>query len=245
MTPANNKFIGRSFFILQYTMKRKLLIIDFRTLLNNLKQIYPETFRVVIKHGLISISIVSLIFYTFFFDDFIRVFLLQIHNTTLDYIFSFGHWYGNGNPTIILFLIFYLGGIYSLNEHLRDTGLLICESFLFTGLITLIMKSALGRWRPFTGAEPFDFYWLTFGPNEHLSMPSGHATVAFALSSVLAGTTDNNILKFAYYILAVITAISRIYHDQHWFSDVLASAVIGITIGNILIQKHKNKKLHH
>ncbi|MGH2575949.1 MAG: phosphatase PAP2 family protein, partial [Ignavibacteria bacterium] len=113
--------------------------------------------------------------------------------------------------------------------------------YIYTGLITLIFKSLFGRWRPFTQHGDFSFYGLTWGPNEQLSFSSGHASVAFALSCVLAGAANNIYLKILCYLLAVITALSRIYHDQHWLSDVIMGSFIGILISTMLILMHKEK----
>jgi membrane-associated phospholipid phosphatase len=79
---------------------------------------------------------------------------------------------------------------------------------------------------------------LTWGPNDHLSLPSGHATVAFALSSVIAGLYPRRWWQIFWYALAVITAVSRMYHDQHWLSDVLFSALLGTAVGVWLVNQH-------
>jgi membrane-associated phospholipid phosphatase len=79
---------------------------------------------------------------------------------------------------------------------------------------------------------------FTTGPNDHLSLPSGDATVAFALSAVMAGMIENRLWKIAWYGLAVVTALSRIYHDQHWLSDVLLSTIIGTIVGVWMVNKH-------
>jgi membrane-associated phospholipid phosphatase len=79
-----------------------------------------------------------------------------------------------------------------------------------------------------------------FSPNEHLSLSSGHVAVAFSLSSILAGMTDRTYLKLIYYTLASITALSRIYHDQHWLSDVMIAAATGILISNMLFKLRNN-----
>jgi membrane-associated phospholipid phosphatase len=56
---------------------------------------------------------------------------------------------------------------------------------------------------------------------------------------VLASTTKNKYLKIVYYIPAVITCFSRIYHNQHWFSDVVAGAMIAILVTSALIELHR------
>jgi len=166
-----------------------------------------------------------------------------LHGQYQDQIFSFGHWYGQGTATLWLFVIFYISGLAASQDRLRFNGVLIGEAYLFSGIVTIGLKSLLGRWRPYTNQGSFSFLPFTAGPNDHLSFPSGHVTVAFALSSVMAGFHSNKIRKGFWYLLAIITAISRIYHDDHWLSDVVCSALIGTTVGNWLTKNQRSKNI--
>ncbi|MFW6269745.1 MAG: phosphatase PAP2 family protein, partial [Bacillota bacterium] len=57
------------------------------------------------------------------------------------------------------------------------------------------------------------------------SFPSGHATGSFATATVLANHYPE-LGKFAY-TWASLVAISRMYEDAHWFSDVVVGSAIG------------------
>jgi membrane-associated phospholipid phosphatase len=175
---------------------------------------------------------------SFVVDDMVRHWLATRHNEVWDAVFSFGHWYGTGNATLIAFVFFYMIGILFVAGKLREIGILIAESYVLSGVVTLAVKSLLGRWRPYTDHGSFAFFPLTWGPNDHLSLPSGHATVAFALSSVIAGLYPRRWWQIFWYALAVITAVSRMYHDQHWLSDVLFSALLGTAVGVWLVNQH-------
>jgi len=166
-----------------------------------------------------------------------------LHGQYQDQIFNLGHWYGQGTATFLLFVVFYLSGLVAQRDRIRFTGLLIGEAYLFSGVVTISLKSLLGRWRPCTHHGSFAFSPFTTGPNEHLSFPSGHVTIAFALSSVMAGCHANKIWKTGWYLLALITAISRIYHDDHWLSDVVCSALIGTTVGIWLTKDYRSKNI--
>ena len=182
-----------------------------------------------------------ILFSSFYLDDSFRLIVLGFRRDSLDKIAEFGSWYGDGGPTLYLFLFFYIVGLLFRKENIRNIGVLIFETYIYSGLVTVIFKSFFGRWRPFTLHGDFSFHGWTLGPNEQFSFSSGHACVSFALSCVLASTTENVYLKAFYYLLAVITALSRVYHDQHWLSDVVMGAFIGILISTMLIQMHKEK----
>ena len=176
-------------------------------------------------------------------DESLRLWFATTHTPILDELFDLGHWFGTGRPTLILFAALYGTGLLFAQPMLRERGLLIGESYLLSGILTITTKSLLGRWRPYTNHGSFAFLPFTAGPNEHLSLPSGHATVAFALSSVMAGCHSNKLWKTSWYLLALNTATSRIYHDDHWFSDVVCSALIGTAVGMWLIKNQRNNPL--
>ena len=138
--------------------------------------------------------------------------------------------------------------VLSMNAALLGTGYLIddpglkrtswnaVKSILSTALITEGMKYGFGRSRPYTGAGPRQFSPLP--PNRHAlkSLPSGHASVAFAFFTPFAEKYSRWI-----YLLPASTAISRVYKDKHWSSDVVLGAAIGFFTGYFF--QHKNESV--
>ncbi|MCX6168182.1 MAG: phosphatase PAP2 family protein [Ignavibacteriales bacterium] len=167
----------------------------------------------------------------FFIDNNLRVWIQSARNPFFDSVFSFFHRYGKAQPVLILFLVFYIGGLLFQKEKIRSTGYKFLQLFIYSGLIVTILKSFLGRWRPFNGVGQLYFTPFVLGPNERLSLPSGDVAIAFVISSVFASLYDNILWKSFWYFIAVMTAIGRIYHDQHWLSDTLLSAFIVVSIG--------------
>ncbi len=205
----------------------------------DLVSIYKETivlFKTPLKWNAkewISISIFFLLFLAliFFVDNNLRLLMQLNRNPFFDLIFSIFHIYGRILPVIILFFVFYLTGLLSKNENIRSIGYKLFQMFIYSGIMVTILKSLMGRWRPFNNTGPLFFTPFVLGPNAKLSLPSGDVAIAFVISSVFASLYDNIFWKSFWYIVATITAIGRIYHDQHWLSDVLLSAFITISIG--------------
>jgi len=95
-----------------------------------------------------------------------------------------------------------------------------------SGIVTDIIKPILGRARPvelvrdhFYGFQPFSFQ-ATFN-----SMPSGHATTAFALAFALIYLFPRG--RVAFIALALVLALSRMMVNAHFLSDVIAGGVVG------------------
>ncbi|PJA95960.1 MAG: hypothetical protein CO129_08980 [Ignavibacteriales bacterium CG_4_9_14_3_um_filter_34_10] len=179
------------------------------------------------------ISLFFLIFLTsiFFIDNNIRPWILSNHNPFFDSLFSVFHRYGKVQPVLIVFFIFYFGGILFQKENIHSIGYKIFQLFIYSGLTVTILKSLIGRWRPFNGVGQLYFTPFVLGPNAKLSLPSGDVAIAFAISFVFSSLYNNKLWKGFWYFIAALTAIGRIYHDQHWLSDVLLSAFITISIG--------------
>jgi membrane-associated phospholipid phosphatase len=160
------------------------------------------------------------------------------HGALQDALFGFGRWYGVGWATLAIALGAYGIGSALRNVQIRRVGLLTVESFLFSGIITTLLKAVLGRHRPYTGDDVLTFSLFTTSTGAFLSLPSGHATVVFALSATLAEIMPYPLWKFFWYLLAIIGGVSRIYHNQHWLSDVVLAGTIGISVSIWLVRRH-------
>jgi membrane-associated phospholipid phosphatase len=219
-------------------MIKDILKNDGRHIGSAFVKVYPMTLRRITSHWQITLAALFVIFSSFYLDSAVRSIVTGLNGSIIDSMFSFGRWYGSGTPTLYVFLGLYLGGLIFKKYKLRAAGLLAGEAYIFSGLITLIFKSALGRWRPYMNKDAYEFYGWSLTNNDQFSYFSGHAAVSFALSTILASTTENIYLKSFYYSLAVITCISRIYHQQHWFSDVVTGAIVAYLISRVLVAIH-------
>ena len=102
------------------------------------------------------------------------------------------------------------------------------------GLTVSILKRIVGRGRPFIGgtADPYHFMTLVWRP-DYASLPSGHATTAFAaLVAVGALWPRLRPLMWAY---ALVIGASRVIVLAHHPSDVIAGACVG-AFGALLLR---------
>lgn len=182
--------------------------------------------------GFIPIVVISA-----YFDEPLRYFFFTIHGSVASVMFGYVHWFGTGWANLYLFVGFYLSGFAFKREKVRATGLMILQSYLYSGVITISLKSLVGRWRPAVGHGHLTFTPLITSPNAHLSFPSGDVAVVFSLAVVMAGFSNNKAWKILWIVLAILTSLSRIYYDAHWFSDVVFSAVNAAVAGMWLVRK--------
>jgi hypothetical protein len=133
---------------------------------------------------------------------------------------------------------FYLAGRYWKDDRARavaEDGL--ASSLIAAGVITPILKLTIGRRRPSQTQSTF-----TRGDGGS-SFPSGHATQAFAVASVIAAHYDSPWIQAAAYGVAGLVGLSRMEQGAHYASDVLAGALIGIAVGKAVVRFHESERL--
>lgn len=158
---------------------------------------------------------------------------------------TFNWW---GGPGVIYFAAaLWLGGRALKRARVSLLGLRGAEAIAVASAIGSIVKGFAGRARPFiTPGEPWHWNFLHgWTDARYFSMPSGHtyATIAFAAAISVASSRWTPPARVTMIIGAFLTvllvAFARIYTNQHWFSDVLAAAVLGSASGFLLTRWHE------
>ncbi|HVZ40433.1 MAG TPA: phosphatase PAP2 family protein [Candidatus Kapabacteria bacterium] len=170
-------------------------------------------------------------------DGWMRDRFRGFHSTAMDRATDAGNYYGTPLPAAIVAGGLYLTGLVFDNSGVRRAGRHVVQSALYAGIITVTLKTILGRHRPMLNQGPFVYSGPTVN-DDFNSLPSGHTTLAFALSSALAADIDNAWASVGLYGVATLTAASRIYADRHWFSDTILGAVIGTACGYGVVHLH-------
>ncbi len=171
-------------------------------------------------------------------DKSVRSFALSNQSGFNNVLFGIDRFYGSGYTPLLTAGI-YGAGLFTGNEQIRKLGLYSSEALIFSGIITTALKVVIGRRRPYAGNSNLFFKPPQFFDNDYQSLPSGHTTVAFAVSTVMAKSIDNIYWKVLWYGAAGATALSRIYHNQHWVSDVFLGAAIGYYVGKFVVEINK------
>jgi undecaprenyl-diphosphatase len=158
---------------------------------------------------------------------------------------AFNWW---GGPGVIYFAaLLWLGGRALKRARVSLLGLRGAEAIAVASALGSIVKGFAGRARPFvTPDEPWHWNFLHgWTDARYFSMPSGHtyATIAFAAAISVASSRWTPPARVTMIIGAFLTvllvAFARIYTNQHWFSDVIAGAVIGGASGFLLARWHE------
>ena len=125
--------------------------------------------------------------------------------------------------------LLFLAGVLFLSRGRRGaTALLVLVLTLASSdqLSSKILKPIFKRSRP--SVELSDTKPL-FGVRRSYSLPSGHATNFFAAAPIMATVFPQGAIP--YVALATGVALSRVYVGDHYPSDVVVGALIGLALG--------------
>src|SRR5450631_2444166 len=190
------------------------------------------------NNGLIgTLAVTGAVGLTYVFDNDIRRKLQGTKSSALGSATDAGA--AIGNPFVHLGVAgaVYVGGILADSAKWRETGEMIGEAALLADGTGFILKSAIGRARPFVNGDKGDFRPFQL-KTDYDSMPSLHTASSFAMASVMSSMSDNFLIKMSYYSAATFVGFSRMYQDNHWASDVILGAAIGELCGQIVTRYH-------
>ena len=143
-------------------------------------------------------------------------------------------------PLGVLFLVF--AALPTL-PHMPQrvlAAIMVRVGFLFTAiavpsLFDTVIKRMIGRARPLVGGSLNPYLYSPFNwTNDYASLPSGHATTAFAALVAFGSLWPR--ARTVMWIYALLIAASRVVVTAHYPSDVLAAAAVGM-IGALLVRR--------
>ena len=210
-----------------------------------------------IRVELLLLFLVTLnIFTTFSLDINIQSYFQNFNdNTTYSYLKKFfinitelgsSAWYLG--LSLFFIIIFWINKKFKFLRIKKDNKIsnLFLSSFCYiiiAGIVTQIGKNIIGRPRPnYSNFESgLNFSFFTFDSSYH-SFPSGHSSTIFMVCFIFCATLPR--LKYFFYFFASIIAFSRVIVGAHFFSDILAGALLALIVFKILnyIVENKYKK---
>lgn len=149
----------------------------------------------------------------------------------------YGEWYSIGGVAGA----FGIYGLITKDTTAKKIAIELFQAGVYSELITVALKVIIGRERPIATENAFNYSPFNFN-YDFQSMPSGHTTSAFALSTVMSRQAKTLVWKILAYLPAGLTMFSRIYQDRHWLSDEIIGAAVGYFVGNWVVDLHQGKR---
>lgn len=141
------------------------------------------------------------------------------------------------------------GGLYGAgrlgrDDEMADVGLHASEAIVLAEAVTFLIKVTAGRARPAWDVEDAGNFKLFRGirNDDYQSFPSGHTSAAFAVAAAMAHEMERLwggspvLYGLVTYGPASMVALSRVFDNRHWASDVVFGAAIGAFSGWKVVQ---------
>lgn len=200
-----------------------------------MKSAFHEVKLFISIHAIVLVASIVVIFTTEKND--LHLWFNQFHHPFFDQVFKYATHLAEGiSIGFMVFIVLIFKVRYAI------AGLI---GIVASGMTTQFLKRVVFNdyYRPVKVFDGIANLHFVDGVSLHkaFSFPSGHSTAAFALFLFLAFTVNNRKLELLCYILALITAFSRVYLSQHFFEDITVGSIIGITIcfGSLAIFKNR------
>jgi membrane-associated phospholipid phosphatase len=174
-------------------------------------------------------------------DEPIRKFWQNQNSAFLDGVNTVGYHYGKPYSALGFTGGFYVAGLIARDDWLRETGLILATSLFSAGMIERTLKPVVGRARPSTGVGNYETDFFSDQAGYH-SFPSGHASMAFTISMVVARRTHSIPVKIVFFGLAASTVVCRLYSDAHWISDVAFGGTVAWFCADVALKRLAENK---
>jgi membrane-associated phospholipid phosphatase len=173
-------------------------------------------------------------------DEPVRTIVLRNGTYQHSTIVEFGRIWGESYMTPALAIGFTLEGWMTGDVTAKKIGFEIGQAAIYSAVITQILSKSVGRARPYQDLGRSAYQPFTFSGQDFHSLPGGHSTAAFVLSTVLSRNLSSRLLKVLVYAPAVLTVGARVYEDAHWTSDDLLGAAIGYFVTTWVVDQHES-----
>lgn len=146
---------------------------------------------------------------------------------------------GNGYLDFGLAASTYVAGTLAGSPVAARVGLRALESLALATGVTGAFKAGLGRERPgpVPDSDNFRFFELD---HRYRSFPSGHASQLFAIAGTLSRELGDRAewVPYLVYPLAAFVGVSRVVGREHWPTDVISGAAVGVLSSRMVGRLH-------
>lgn len=131
-------------------------------------------------------------------------------------------------------------GYFTKDKGLQKEGWKATGTVLLNVAVTQGLKKIIGRQRPYNEYPALINYYHF---EKDSSFPSGHTSNAFATATTLSLTFKKWYVTVPAYLWAASAGYSRLYLGQHYPTDVLAGAAVGV--GSAFLSRWLTEKIFY
>jgi len=169
------------------------------------------------------------------FDERLRAIALANQNPRLDRLAAGADVLGTAGHIVPALVTTYVGARLFGQRSFADATLRVGLSYAAADAVESLLKPAVGRVRPSEVREPMTFKPFTASGN-YQSFPSAHVVHIASLASAIAMEADRPWVTALAGASITYVGLQRVYRNQHWSSDVVASGMLGVEVARATME---------
>src|ERR1700682_3244342 len=172
-----------------------------------------------------------------------REWALHGHSRSLDHFAKSANRLGTAQRLVPAMAITYVGAILTHHESLATGTLNTAAGYAAADLVESVLKPLVGRERPHVEGNSRRFHPFTGNGDWH-SLPSAHVAHIAAIAAAVSEQTHSTPISVVSDVLVALVGWDRLYEDQHWASDVAATAVLSTLVSNATVRWLRSRQAH-
>jgi len=167
-------------------------------------------------------------------DPEVREWSLREHTHSLDRLAKSVNPLGTANHLVPAMAVTYVAALLTHHESLAVGTLNTAAAYIASDLAESALKPVVGRERPHVEGNSHRFHPFTANGDWH-SFPSAHVAHIASFAEAVAMQTHSTPISALCGSVVTLVAWERVYDDQHWSSDVVATVVLTSTISRATV----------
>jgi membrane-associated phospholipid phosphatase len=172
-----------------------------------------------------------------------REWALRDHSRSLDHFAKLVNPLGTARRLVPAMAITYVGALLTHRESLATGTFNTAAGYFASDLVESVLKPVVGRERPFVEGNSRRFHPFTASGDWH-SFPSAHVAHIASIAAALSEQTPSRPISVLSDILVTLVGWDRVYEDQHWTSDVTATAVLSSLVSGATVRWLLSRQSH-
>lgn len=167
-------------------------------------------------------------------DSELREWAMNSHSRSLDRFAHAVNALGTAHVLVPSMAIFYTGSLLTHAVPAQHAALETAAAYAASDVVESILKPVIGRERPHVTGNSHRFHPFTTNGDWH-SLPSAHIAHITAIAEAVSMQTESRSIAVICSSLVALVGWDRIYEDQHWTSDVTATAALSAVISRATV----------
>ncbi|HST08055.1 MAG TPA: phosphatase PAP2 family protein [Gemmatimonadaceae bacterium] len=179
-------------------------------------------------------------------DPEMREWALERRSRQLDRLARLVNPLGTARSLVPAMALTYGGALLTHHESLAVGALTTAAAYAASDIVESALKPMVGRERPHVEGNSHRFRPFNSSGDWH-SFPSAHVAHVTAIAEAISMQTHSTALTGICGMMVSLVAWDRIYEDQHWTSDVTATAVLSAMVSKATVGwiDSRLRRAHH